>query len=95
MYKREDLAGMMDKLGDMMPGMDGMGGMEGGMEGGEGGDSSDDVDESAEDWLRIGESARGKRSDEQWVTNRDDGDIGEPQRGAAKERVAQSSLERT
>jgi len=48
MYKREDLAGMMDKLGDMMPGMDGMGGMEGGMEGGEGGDSSDDVDESAE-----------------------------------------------
>ena len=45
MYKREDLAGMMDKLGDM--GMGGMGGGEG-MEGMPEGDTSDDVDESAE-----------------------------------------------
>ena len=41
MYKREDLAGMMDKLGDMMPeGMEGMEGM--------GGDDSPDVDDSGE-----------------------------------------------
>ena len=41
MYKREDLAGMMDKLGDMTGGMEGMEGAEGlegegGAEGGEG-----------------------------------------------------------
>ena len=42
MYKREDLAGMMDKMGDMMPGLDGEEGEDVLMEG------SDDVDESAE-----------------------------------------------
>jgi hypothetical protein len=37
MYKREDLAGMMDKMNDFMPGM--MGGGEGGEEG-EGGEGA-------------------------------------------------------
>ena len=41
MYKREDLAGMMDKLGEMMPeGMEGMEGM---------GDGTPDVDDSGEE----------------------------------------------
>jgi len=43
MYRREDLAGMMDKLNDMMPeGMEGMGGDEQG-EGGEGDDVKDEM----------------------------------------------------
>jgi len=41
MYRREDLAGMMDKLGDMTGGMEGMEGGEEGMEGGEEGDGSE------------------------------------------------------
>jgi len=48
MYRREDLAGMMDKLGDMtggMPGMEGMEGMEGMGEGEEGGEDGEAKEE--------------------------------------------------